>query len=216
MQLALMTHPNFLKGEIELINFLLSEGLTALHLRKPNESELYVERFIHAIPEQFRDKIWLYGHHRIAPKYGLHSIHFTFSNPPTHDALRWKCEKSMTLHNLEEISIQDKRIESLVLGPLFSSIHEQERTIRYTKEELYDAISDFRTYTSNSIHAIGGVNQWNLNYLEDAGFDTAVLFTAFWDIYRQNGKEQAIHFFRTLRDSISGEDGFMSFLGMEE
>ncbi|TEB40517.1 thiamine phosphate synthase, partial [Flavobacterium circumlabens] len=69
-------NPSSIANEISIIDSLFEEGLSLLHIRKPDFSELEMALFIHQIKLRFRANLVLHSHHELAQDFGINRIHF--------------------------------------------------------------------------------------------------------------------------------------------
>lgn len=75
--MVVITNPSSVANEISIIDSLFEEGLSLLHIRKPDFSELETAQFIHQIKLEFRSKLVLHNHHQLADDFGISRIHFS-------------------------------------------------------------------------------------------------------------------------------------------
>ena len=75
MQLRVITHPEYLEGEAEIINGLFKEGLTCLHLRKPKWTNDQIMALIEEIDKPHHKKITFHQMHHMAVDFELGGVH---------------------------------------------------------------------------------------------------------------------------------------------
>ena len=75
--MIVITNPSAIANEISIIDSLFEEGLSLLHIRKPDFSELEMAQFIHQIKLEFRSNLVLHSHHELAEDFGINRIHFS-------------------------------------------------------------------------------------------------------------------------------------------
>src|SRR3954471_14823050 len=75
--MIVITNPSAVANEISIIESLLEEGLSLLHIRKPDFSEIEMAQFIHQIKMKFRSNLVLHSHHQLAEDFGINRIHFS-------------------------------------------------------------------------------------------------------------------------------------------
>ena len=90
MKLIVITSPEFLPGETELMQAMLEEGLDRIHLRKPGCTAAELAALIERFPAPFRPRITLHDHFPLQRTYGLGGVHSTAAIPtcPTATAAR--------------------------------------------------------------------------------------------------------------------------------
>ena len=84
--MILITNPIFVKDEIDILHSLLEEGLSLLHIRKPDFSELEMAQFIHQIKLEFRANLVLHNHHQLAEDFGIERFHFSEKERTDHQS----------------------------------------------------------------------------------------------------------------------------------
>ena len=75
--MIVITNPYAISNEINSIESLFEEGLSLLHIRKPDFSEIEMAQFIHQIKLEFRSNLVLHNHHHLAEDFGINRIHFS-------------------------------------------------------------------------------------------------------------------------------------------
>ncbi|WP_278008572.1 hypothetical protein [Flavobacterium gyeonganense] len=75
--MIVITNPSAIANEISIIDSLFEEGLSLLHIRKPDFSEVETAKFIHQIKHKYRKNLVLHHHHQITADFGINRIHFS-------------------------------------------------------------------------------------------------------------------------------------------
>ena len=75
MKLIILTHPELLPGETDILNRLFAEGLSCLHLRKPSLGYDETRSFIEAISHQYHSRIVIHDHYQLAHEFALKGVH---------------------------------------------------------------------------------------------------------------------------------------------
>ena len=75
--MIVITNPSAISGEIGIIDSLFEEGLSLLHIRKPEFSAIEMAYFIDKIKVEFRSNLVLHSHHQLAEDLGINRIHFS-------------------------------------------------------------------------------------------------------------------------------------------
>jgi thiamine-phosphate pyrophosphorylase len=101
--MILITEPQFFPEEIKLINALFANGLTCLHLRKPEASAEQIALLLKRIEPEYHKSIMLHSHYHLAEKFNLRGIHFTEKTKKSYKLFsQWPVAKSMAVHELFE------------------------------------------------------------------------------------------------------------------
>ncbi|WP_431243986.1 hypothetical protein ACQ9BO_05940 [Flavobacterium sp. P21] len=75
--MIVITNPFFVEDEIQILHSLFEEGLSLLHIRKPDFCELEMAQFLHQIKLEFRANLVLHSHHHLAEDFGINRFHFS-------------------------------------------------------------------------------------------------------------------------------------------
>lgn len=66
--MIVITNPIAVVNEISIIHSLFEEGLSFIHIRKPDFSETEMESFLLAIGLEYHNRLVLHNHHHLAKK----------------------------------------------------------------------------------------------------------------------------------------------------
>lgn len=183
--MIVITNPFFIEDEIQILHSLLEEGLSLLHIRKPDFSEVEMAKFIHQIKLEFRTNLVLHSHHQLAEDLGIERFHFSEkerkSNPidPARftKPCRFKCESiSTSTHAIEDFNSLENDFDYAFLSPVFKSISKENY---YPKTNLFEALKS-RTNYKTKIVALGGIDSGNIQKTFENGFDDVALLGTIW------------------------------------
>ena len=179
--MIVITNPSFVADEINIIESLFEEGLSLLHIRKPDLFEIEMAQFIHQIKLEFRSKLVLHGHHKLAEDFGINRIHFSekyrkhskdfpasFSKPCRYI--------STSTHSIKDFN-QLENFEYAFLSPVFKSISKEDY---YPKENLFETLKSRINHSTKCI-ALGGIDSENIKETLENGFDDVALLGAIWN-----------------------------------
>jgi len=183
--MIVVTNPFFIQDEIQILHSLLEEGLSLLHIRKPDFSEVEMAKFIHQIKLEFRTNLVLHSHHQLAEDLGIDRFHFSEkerkSNPidPTRfpKPCRFKCESiSTSTHAIENFNLLENDFDYAFLSPVFKSISKENY---YPKINLFEALKSRTNYKTKMV-ALGGIDLENIQKTFENGFDDVALLGTIW------------------------------------
>jgi len=179
--MIVITNPSAVANEINVTNSLFEEGLSLLHIRKPDFSEMEMAQFVHQIKLEFRSKLVLHNHHELAEDFGITRIHFSEKERITKVLLPARfskpCRYSTSTHAIEDFNQLDKDFEYAFLSPVFKSISKEDY---YPKENLFAALKS-RTNHSTKCIALGGIDSENIKKTLENGFDDIALLGTIWN-----------------------------------
>lgn len=180
MKLIVITSPEFLPGEAELMQAMLEEGLDRIHLRKPGCTAAELAALIERFPAHFRLRITLHDHFPLQRTYGLGGVHLNGRNPDLPDGYRGTVSRSC--HSLEEVAAHRTATDYLFLSPVFDSISKQGYRSAFPPAALREAAA--AGIIDEKVLALGGVSEANLPEVRSYGFGGAALLGDIWARFR--------------------------------
>ena len=182
--MVVITNPSSVANEISIIDSLFGEGLSLLHIRKPDFSELETAQFIHQIKLEFRSKLVLHNHHQLADDFGISRIHFSEKerkNNPDFLARFSKSYryKSTATHSVEDFNSLENSFDYAFLSPVFTSISKEDY---HPKANLFEALKS-RTNFNTKVIALGGIDSENIKKTLENGFDDVALLGTIWNTH---------------------------------
>jgi thiamine-phosphate pyrophosphorylase len=179
--MIVITNPSAISNEISIIDSLFEEGLSLLHIRKPEFSEVEMAHFINQLKVEFRSNLVLHSHHQLAEGFGINRIHFSEKDRKnSHDfPARFSklCRYSTSTHSIEDFNSLKKDFEYAFLSPVFKSISKEEY---YPVKDLFDALKS-RTNFKTKVIALGGIDAKNIKRTLENGFDDVALLGSIWN-----------------------------------
>ena len=130
MKLIIITSPDSIANEPEIINQLFAEGLSILHLRKPNMDIDTMRRFIFSIDKQYHIRIVLHDNYILSEEFDLKGIHLNDRNKGCINDSKVDINSS-SLHSIEELKYISPNYKYVMLSPVFDSIS------KTASDELY-------------------------------------------------------------------------------
>lgn len=182
MKIIVITSPEFIAGEVSLINALFDGGIDRIHIRKPQASADEVRRLIDGIGSKWHKRLSLHDHHHLAIEYGC-GIHLNGRNPyPPEDAKK-DTLFSASCHSVGEVEKRKTQCDYVFMSPIFDSISKQGYSAAYSQEELKEASA--KGIIDKNVIALGGVTPNHIPYLERMGFGGAAFLGHVWQHARE-------------------------------
>lgn len=177
MRIIVITSPDFIAGEVTLINQLLNAGIYRIHIRKPQASADEVRILIEGIESKWHTRLSLHDHHHLAIEYGC-GIHLNARNPiPPEDAKK-DTLFSASCHSIEEVGKRKTQCDYVFMSPIFDSISKHGYSAAYSQDELNKASA--KGIIDKKVIALGGVTPNHIPYLERMGFGGAAFLGHVW------------------------------------
>lgn len=179
--MIVITNPSAISGEIDIIDSLFEEGLSLLHIRKPEFSAVEMAHFIDKIKLEFRSSLVLHSYHQLAKDLGINRIHFSEkARKDSHDfpaRFSKPCSYSTSTHCIEDFNSLENDFEYAFLSPVFKSISKEEY---YPEKDLFNTLKS-RTNTNTKVVALGGIDAGNIKRTLENGFDDVALLGSIWN-----------------------------------
>ena len=176
--MIVITNPSVVKDEIGSINSLFEEGLSLLHIRKPNLSEVETAKFIHKIKHEFREKLVLHNHHQIAADFGINRIHFSETERKKNDSPAISnMILSTSTHSIEDFNALENIFGYAFLGPVFTSISKENYI---PKINLFEDLVKRENFNTKVV-ALSGIHRANIEKTLQNGFDDVALLGTIWN-----------------------------------
>ncbi|MTH14863.1 thiamine phosphate synthase [Flavobacterium sp. LC2016-01] len=180
--MIVITNPSAIENEIDILHSLFEEGLSLLHIRKPDFSELEMVQFVHPIKMEFRSKLVLHSHHDLAKDFGINRIHFSEKERKHIDDYPARFPKpcrynSTSTHSIEDFNSLENGFDYAFLSPVFKSISKKNYL---PKTDLFEALKS-RTNYKTKVIALGGITPENIQETLKNGFDDVALLGTIWN-----------------------------------
>jgi len=197
MKLIVISNPDFIKAEANIVNALFEEGLRFFHLRKPDASLNDIDQLLKQINPSFYERIALHQHHLTAGSYGIYRLHYPAALRETTSSLYLVKEKlrgyklSTSVHSAGEISSLSSSFDYAFFSPVFNSISKKD----YTGMSAAQAVLPGKVATE--IIALGGIDRTNISKLKAMQFDGAAVLGALW-----SAPARAVDQFKLMRNIL--------------
>lgn len=178
MKLVVISAPEAVKNEHEILLSLFSLGLRYFHLRKPNSDADTIRSYIAKIPDKYHDRIIVHSHYGLAQQFNLQGIHLpervrlesenVYKSYPKH--------LSTSFHQLEDV-LTVFPYTYVFLSPVFDSVSKK----GYSSEININEVDETLRLSRQTVIALGGITPDKINRLKTAGFAGAAVLGAIWD-----------------------------------
>lgn len=176
--MIVITNPSVIANEISIIDSLFEEGLSLLHIRKPDFSKIEMAQFIHQIKLEYRSNLVLHNHHDLVEDFGINRIHF--SEKERKDSFSINHDQrifSTSTHAIEDFNSLENNFDYAFLSPVYQSISKEDY---HPKENLFEALKS-RTNHKTKLVALGGIDAKNIPKTLENGFDNIALLGSIWN-----------------------------------
>ncbi|MDT8446946.1 MAG: thiamine phosphate synthase [bacterium] len=181
MKLLVLSQPEWIDGESEILSHLLSLPGFELLLRKPEASEAQQSALIEALDPKHYPRLWLRGAPILTLEYGLAGHHFPQNQRP--QAVCWRrrlrkagCRLSTGVHDPREL-VQLEGYDRALFSPVFDSISKPGHRPNYKPAELEAGLRKLPF----EVFGMGGVRADKLGQLKSKGFKGAAILGALWE-----------------------------------
>ncbi len=201
MELLVISHPEFFPEEEKRITLLFEQGLSRLHLRKPEASAQELEELIRKVDPVWHPRMVLHDHHELTRRYALGGIHLNSRNPQPPEGFS-RGSVSASCHTLDEVARKRQQCDYLFLSPVFDSISKEGYAAAFRPDDLLEAAAQRRI--DRQVIALGGVTAQRIPFLADLGFGGAAVLGVIWQDVRPQAVSAA---YARLREAISHTEG---------
>lgn len=173
-----VTLPLYVSSEQQLVNAFFQEGLELLHVRKPGIDRKDMQRWIEAIPADFRSRLVLHQHHELAEGYGIQRLHVPeyLRSGAGQRYLFPEYTYSTSVHDIDTFNSLDEGYTYAFLSPVLESISKPGYK---SPVSLLEQVS-LRRKQGIALVALGGIHEGNLSSIDHKGFDDFAVCGGLW------------------------------------
>lgn len=200
-QLIVLTPPNFIEQEVDLLIALFEAGMTRLHIRKPGCTTSKLENLIRQLPERYYGSIVLHDHFALTMTYKLGGIHLNRRNADIPEGFIGDISRSChTWNELADITTYSY----VFLSPIFASISKKGYESMFTLPELEQAAG--RSLINEKVIALGGMDATSIPLITHLPFGGIAVLGSLWGKeYADNKIQDVIERFRLLHTKVNGQ-----------
>ncbi|WP_165157362.1 thiamine phosphate synthase [Parabacteroides sp. ZJ-118] len=173
-KLVVITTPCFFAEEAALIECLFAEGMSRLHLRKPDCERDELEGLLDKISPAYYDRIVLHDWFDLAEERALGGVHLNRRNPEAPPL--YKGGISRSCHSLEEIVRYKPVCDYVFLSPIFPSISKE----GYGGGFSPDGLRGTKGIIDDKVIALGGISPRTITRLKDIPFGGVAVLGWLW------------------------------------
>jgi thiamine monophosphate synthase len=192
MKLIVISPPENLNEEKQILPSLFAEGLEKFHVRKPQFSKSEIESYISEIPAVYHPRLVIHGLPELQKSYstgGLHLKNLTERN--IYSGISVSC----SVHTFEEAENYASLCTYMFLSPVFDSISKEGYRSAFEPEQLKLFLKKYKAAGNKAeLFALGGITAENIRKAAETGFDGAAALGFIW-----NNPAQAVEKFKTLK-----------------
>jgi thiamine-phosphate pyrophosphorylase len=176
-----ISSPEPIENEAQIINALFDEGMELFHLRKPGDKKEHVRALLKEIKPEYYSKIALHQNHEMAAEFGITRLHYKKKvrrAVKEEELIKNKGKKyilSTSVHSLRSYSKLMQYFDYTFLGPVFDSISKTGYMSGFWKDM---GITDEKG--AIKMIAIGGISSGNMQRALDMGFDGVAVLGTIW------------------------------------
>jgi len=185
-----ISRPELLTNEAEVLKSLFAAGLSIYHLRKPDASRNEIAELIAELPQRYHDRIVLHAHHELSDKFAVRGLHIrsTWQNGQVSDTaidamanpgvltISAACHDLAYLNGSDESGGTCADCDYVFYSPVFNSISKPGYRPTASWENIVAAVQK----SVLPVFALGGVTVDNISRLRVAGFAGAAVLGAVW------------------------------------
>jgi thiamine-phosphate pyrophosphorylase len=185
MNLIVISHPENLKNELELVNALFEAGLNRFHLRKPNVQTAVLTDYLKKLNPVFLNRVVIHNNFELLCNFAVAGFHFKQQNI---EWIKYKGlkHKSYSAHSFGEIiRLNSEKFDYIFLSPIFNSISKPGYTKGFEDKQLREFL--FSGMATNPIVALGGLDEENIEKARNIGFSGVAVMGSLWNPLQKGG-----------------------------
>lgn len=171
MRIIAITPPGTVDREVFIIKRLLAEGISIVHLRKPEAGIHECRRLLEGLDRQERARIIIHDYPQLYEEFSLKGIHV--NKNITDLPVGYNGFRTRSCHSFEELRRYKDEYDYLFLSPIFDSISKVGYKSAFTAEELQKAAEE--GLIDEKVIALGGVTFDKIPLLEKLNFGGAAM-----------------------------------------
>ena len=186
MQLILISPDKDIPGEIGMLISMFKSGLQRYHLRKPGFTIDQYTACLKSIPLEFHQRIVITDFFELSNQFGIGGMHFNAhvrnaNKSPELQAVSHTFTISTSFHSWQEIMDNHLPFDYVFISPVFNSISKPgyQGQVKLNDLRKVKQVIGFKA-SCPAIIGLGGVDQANIHFLADNGFDGAAVLGAVW------------------------------------
>lgn len=194
MKLIVITSENIIERETEKVIWLLENGATRIHLRKPDWTERQVKKWLESIPMDYLPKITIHNKVELAKQIGVGGIHGNRNISESDlNTIQRTVKRSLLIshscHSIEELREKDKW-DYCFLSPIFDSVSKKGYKRAFDDKSLEYARAE--GLIDEKVIALGGITAENIRMVRNWGFGGVAMIGAVWnqsendEVFKQN------------------------------
>ncbi|MFY0252941.1 thiamine phosphate synthase [Chitinophaga sp. 30R24] len=171
----IISSPESIYGEADILMSLLAAGAHRIILRKPNWHTAQYKTLLDNIAPACYAQLLIRDQPQLATDYQLAGVHWSGHTKEQAVTTPFR-ENSTGIHHATDISQMDTRFNTWLLSPVFDSISKP----GYTGKFAAEAITAMPWPQQGQILALGGVDHNNIHLIKQWRFHGAALLGAIW------------------------------------
>ncbi|MEM8525365.1 MAG: bifunctional hydroxymethylpyrimidine kinase/phosphomethylpyrimidine kinase [Bacteroidota bacterium] len=184
-QIIVLSPPQNVENEYQIIVELFEAGLQCFHLRKPDFSDIEYAQYLAEIPIEYWDRIILHHHYHLAEQLSLGGVHLTEHSRKDldSDSLQKKITSyknahlkvSAAIHDLKDLSLLGQWCDYVLISPVFDSISKADY-----KANTDLKVSNYQGKIKAKLFALGGIKAENVQLALEKNFDGVAVLGYIW------------------------------------
>ncbi|WP_445455849.1 thiamine phosphate synthase [Flavobacterium sp. HNIBRBA15423] len=177
--MIVISNPEEIMNEINIIHALFENGMELFHIRKPDYSKDKMQSFISKINSKYHSKLVLHHYHDLAEEFQIKRLHFTEKDRLTILGRFLKPVRyfSTSVHSITDFNDLPNDFDYAFLSPIYPSISKENYV---STKNAFEEIKK-RTNWHTKLIALGGISAENIEKTVHNGFDDIALLGTIWN-----------------------------------
>ncbi|WP_167014346.1 thiamine phosphate synthase [Chitinophaga sp. Cy-1792] len=167
-----ITSPENINSESELITNLLAAGADKILLRKPSWTSISYYRLLEKIPADLYKRIIIRDNQQVYKDFALAGIHWSEAARNASPLSATQKQYSTGVHDLQQLEIYEDAFSHFLLSPVFDSISKPGYSSQFAKP--------LPESCKATVLALGGINEHNIMQLPAWKYAGAAVLGSIW------------------------------------
>lgn len=176
MKLIVITLPQMVDGEADLIRSVLDNGASFVHIRKPDAGKDEVCDLVGSIGKEYMSRLTMHYYHDVAMDMGMGGVHLSAKSPCVPEG--WEGRVSASCHSFDEVMQCVDNVDYCFISPIFNSISKKGYKSAFSESDL--VVASRSGVINEKVVALGGVTSDRVACLGELGFGGVGVLGDIW------------------------------------
>jgi len=189
MKIGIICPDYIFPSEEEILSYFFEKGIEFAVMRKSQNLERDIVRFIDDIPQKYHDKIIIQDRFNLLKHFSLNGILLSKKKPKA-PSLEKRFTKGVSCSRIDDI-LKYQNFQNIFFGPVFESISKNNIKPVFGETALIEAKA--KNIINEKVIAMGGIDEETILKAKMIGFERVALFGGLWGNYFVDNDKEALY-----------------------